>query len=61
MAKSPDTFVDIKEISQDQILVNAILTKGQLKELVGILEPYSREWRGQYQSMMNGFARRFPN
>jgi len=54
MAKSPETFVDIKKMSKNQILVNAVLSKEQLKEFVNILELYSREWRGQYQSMMKG-------
>ena len=56
MAKSPDTFVAMKEIEKEQILVNAVLNRNQLKALIDILEPYSREWRGQYQSMMKGFV-----
>lgn len=51
MAKAPPTYFQVTELDNGKLLVVGILSKAQLKELYRFLEPKSRSWRGQYQSM----------
>lgn len=49
------TIFQVTEADRDKFVVLAVLSRKQLKQLMGDLhaayEPHARDWRGQYQAL----------
>jgi hypothetical protein len=51
MAKSAKTVVEVVELGGGKLLMLEVLTKEQMAWMHDVFEPYSRKYRGQYQSL----------
>jgi hypothetical protein len=51
MAKSAKTVVEVIELGGGRLLMLEVLTKEQIAWMHEVFEPYSRKYRGQYQSL----------
>lgn len=51
MAKPAKTVVEVVELGGGKVMLLEVLTKEQLAWMGEVFEPYSRRYRGQYQSL----------
>ena len=51
MVKSAKTVVEVVELGGSKVLLVEVLTTEQLEWIYEVFEPYSRKYRGQYQSL----------
>ena len=51
MARSAKTVVEVVELGGSKVLLVEVLTAEQLEWVYEVFEPYSRKYRGQYQSL----------
>jgi len=51
MVKPAKTVVEVVEIGGGKLLLLEVLSKDQLAWMRDVFEPYSRRYRGQYQSL----------
>ena len=58
MAKSAKTVVEVVELGGSKVLLVEVLTTEQLEWIYEVFEPYSRKYRGQYQSLAKQSSRR---
>jgi len=49
--KDYKTIMQITEIEERKYMLNGVLNKRQLRALYELFEPFSREWRGQFQAL----------
>jgi hypothetical protein len=56
MAKPAETLVQVTELGNGKFLLIAVLSEAQVKATYEVFEPYSRSWRGRFQSLARGMA-----